>query len=87
LALAHYHESVKTTVDLSDALAAAARKYAAEKGLTLKALIEAGLRRVLEDASGHKPFKLRKASVGGQGPMPGMDWPRMREEIYCGRGG
>ena len=73
---------MKTTVDLPEALLTEAKKYAAEKQLPLRSLIEAGLRRVLDDARGRKPFRLRKASVSGKGLRPGMDWPRIREEIY-----
>jgi hypothetical protein len=73
---------MKTTVDLPEALLAQAKKYATENGLTLQEVIEAGLRRVLDDARGRKPFRLRKASVSGKGLRPGMDWPRIREEIY-----
>jgi hypothetical protein len=77
---------MKTTVDLPQALLAAAKDCAVASGLTLQEVIEAGLRKVLDAARGRKPFKLRKCSVGGEGLAPGMDWPRIREEIYRGRG-
>jgi hypothetical protein len=77
---------VKTSIELPDALLAGAKKLAAANGLTLQEVIEAGLRKVLDDARGRKPFKLRKCSVAGEGLASGMDWPRIREEIYRGRG-
>jgi len=77
---------VKTSIELPDALLAEAMKLAAANGLTLQEVIEAGLRRVLDNARGRRPFKLRKCSVSGKGLAPGMDWPRIREEIYRGRG-
>jgi len=77
---------VKTSIELPDALLAEANKLAAAGGLTLQEVIEAGLRKALDASRGRKPFKLRKRSVGGEGLAPGMDWPRIREEIYRGRG-
>jgi len=77
---------MKTTVDFPEAVLAAAKKLTEENGLTLQEVIEAGLRKVLDASRGREPFKLRKCSVGGKGLVPGMDWPRVREEIYRGRG-
>ena len=84
--LGRYDGVVRVTVNLAQALVMEAKRRAAEKGVALDDLIEAGLRRALNDPHAHKPFRLRKASVGGKGPVPGMDWPRIREEIYRGRG-
>jgi hypothetical protein len=58
---------MKTTLDLSDALFFDAKQTAKERHTTMRALIETGLRRVLDDFKMQaKPaFKLRNASVMG----------------------
>lgn len=82
---------MKTTVEISEALLAAAKKEAEREGTTLRALLEDGLRRVLADRTKarSKPFRLPDASVGGKGLQPGVsdDWGAMRERVYEGRGG
>ena len=58
---------MKTTIELSDALFHSAKALASENQTTMRALVEDGLRRVLNDARGAaKPaFKLQDASVHG----------------------
>jgi hypothetical protein len=63
---------MKTTVDIGDALFEEARSEARRSGVTLRELIETGLRRVLDERRSAKPFKLRDGSVGGHGPAPGV---------------
>jgi len=77
---------VKTTIELPDALLAEAKKHAAAHGLTLKEVLESGLRRVLASGSGRKKFRLRKCAVGEQGLVRDFTWPEIRDEIYRGRG-
>jgi putative antitoxin of VapBC-like toxin-antitoxin system len=79
---------MKTTVEISDALLAAARKLAAKNGTTVRALIEEGLRRVVQARSA-KPFKLRDSSWGSGGLRPevrGASWERILDASYEGRG-
>ena len=45
------------------------------------------LRSTLESHVAKKPFKLRKCCFKGTGMTPGLDWPKIRELIYEGRGG
>jgi len=81
---------MKTTVELSDDLAKAARDHAARQGVTLRSLIERGLRQALASDLRRGAFRLRDKSVGGRGQKPGFrnaDWSRIREVIYEGRGG
>ena len=82
---------MKTTVEISDALLAEARKLAARERTTVRTLIEQGLRRVIEERRGAKqPFRLRKASFRGRGLAPeakSAGWDRLRELAYEGRGG
>ena len=80
---------MKTTIEISDDLAKTAKAHAARENITLRALIERGLRLVLRTDSSSKPFRLRDASVQGRGPLaPFRDagWARIRESIYEGRG-
>jgi hypothetical protein len=81
---------MKTTVNIADPLLSAAKKLAADEGTTLRALIEEGLRRVLERRQRHGRFELRRASFRGNGPQPDVtegQWERIRDLIYEGRGG
>ena len=43
------YSNMKTTIDISDSLLEKARRVAASRGTTVKALVEAGLRQVLAD--------------------------------------
>lgn len=80
---------MKTTVDISDPLLGEARKLARREETTVKALLEEGLRRVLEERRGSKAFRLRLASFKGQGLQPGVregSWEPIRDLSYEGRG-
>jgi len=80
---------MKTTVDIPDPLLAEARRAADREGTTLRALVEAGLRRVLaERRPKAAPFRLRDASFRGEGLQPGVsgDWDALRAAAYEGRG-
>lgn len=81
---------MKTTIEISDALLAKTRRYAHRKGLTMRAIIEQGLRQVLADTQGPVEFSLPDASVSGYGLHPDVqeaDWDRIRAAAYEGRGG
>jgi hypothetical protein len=77
---------VKTTIELPDALLIEAKKHAAAHGLTLKEVMEAGLRKILASDAARGKFRLRKCSVGGEGLVRDFTWPEIRDEIYKGRG-
>ena len=82
---------VKTTIEISDPLLREARKLAEREGVTLRALVERGLNRVIsETRRTTAPFKLRRASFGGAGLQAEFreaSWETLREEVYRGRGG
>jgi hypothetical protein len=81
---------MKTTVEIADPLLEEAKREAQRLGVTLRELIERGLRRELDQRKEAKPFKLRDGSVGGQGVYPGVrqDDPRaMRLYSFMGRPG
>jgi Arc/MetJ family transcription regulator len=64
--------SMKTTIDITDGLLAEAKQVAARKHTTVRALVEDGLRLVLDREKDEKPFKLRDGCVGGSGLRPEM---------------
>ena len=81
---------MKTTVELSDALLAEARKIAAREGVTVRTLIEQGLRHALNQRRQRGQFRLRKATFKGRGlsaTARGAGWEQLRELAYEGRGG
>jgi len=83
---------MKTTVEIADPLLKEARRQPAREGVTLKALIERGLRQVVteQEMKGRAPFRLRNASFKGKGLQPdarGATWERRRELAHKDRGG
>lgn len=80
---------MKTTVEIQDGLLKAARKVAAEEDTTVRALIEEGLRRVVEQRQASNHFRLREASFGEGGLHPDVregSWEQIRDIVYDGRG-
>jgi hypothetical protein len=82
---------MKTTVEIADSLLREARRIASREGLTLKAMVEQGLRKVIDERGrSARKFHLRKASFKGHGLQAGVaegGWERLRELAYEGRGG
>jgi hypothetical protein len=80
---------MKTTVEISDALAREAKELAARERTTLRELIEAGLRMMLRERRKRTAFRPRDVSFRGNGlqaEFSGADWERIREAAYEGRG-
>jgi hypothetical protein len=80
---------MKTTVEISDALLNQARKVAVRRGVTLRTLIEEGLRMSVKSGAVRSAFRLRDASFAGRGLDPAFedaDWPQIRDAAYKGRG-
>ncbi|MGH7123719.1 MAG: hypothetical protein ACREFI_05055 [Stellaceae bacterium] len=81
---------MKTTIEIPESLLRTARKLAAREGVTLRALIERGLRSVLAEAGASVDFKLRRASFKGNGlqaEVQDVSWEKRRARVYEGRGG
>jgi hypothetical protein len=79
---------VKTTVEISDALLVRAKRHARKVGRPLRALVEDGLRHVLDADSARKAYHLADHSVGragGPNPLESLSWQDLRDEIYGGR--
>jgi len=80
---------IKTTIEISDSLLAAAKELAARERTTLRALVEAGLRRVIDEREQQPPFQLREVTFGGKGLSPEFrdaGWEKIRDAIYEGHG-
>jgi hypothetical protein len=80
---------MKTTVRIPDELALKVKEIAARDNTTLRALLEIGLRHVVEERSRETKFRLRDASFDGQGLQPEIregDWQTVRDLSYEGRG-
>jgi hypothetical protein len=77
---------MKTTIDLTDALAKKAKQLAESNGQTLRAVIEEGIRLALRQSkNGGAPFALRDARVHGNGLQPEFDsasWSDIRQAAY-----
>ncbi len=81
---------MKTTIEIADPLLTEAKRLAAKQGVTLRALVELGIHKVIEEAKTGDAFELRDGSFGGNGLQPAMTgegWDRIRELAYEGRGG
>jgi len=81
---------MKTTIDIADALLDEAKTVAARDTLTLRALVEEGLREVLARRRARRTrFQLRDASFRGNGLQPGVDlgdWSSVASRIYDEQG-
>ncbi len=79
---------MKTTIDIPDTLLARAKRHARKLGKPLRALVEEGLRRVLESEPARGRYRLPDRSAGRAGdpnPLETLSWQDLRDEIYAGR--
>ena len=78
---------MKTTIDVTDSLLAGAKKFAAAHDMTLREVVESGLRTVLSaERPGSRPFRLKRCAFKGKGLAEARDWAAIRDKIYEGRG-
>jgi hypothetical protein len=78
--------SMKTTVEIADSLLAEAKSFADTAGVSLRQVIEEGLRKVIESRPPAAQFTLRDGSFRGKGLRADLSWPEIRRTIYQGRG-
>ncbi len=82
---------MKTTIEISDPLLRRAKRLAAKRGTTLKAVIEDALRTELAAAeAGAVGTSVRTHTFRGRGLKAGLawdDWATIRSLVYEGRGG
>ena len=76
---------MKTTIDIQDELLARAKQYARKSGRTLRAVVEEGLREVLDGPRNRTQYRLPDFSTGNLGssdPLESCSWQDLREIIY-----
>jgi hypothetical protein len=82
---------MKTTIEISDPLLRRARRLAAKRGITLRAVIEDALRAQLAAAEASPAIgAVRTHTYAGRGLRAGLawsDWAAIRMLAYEGRGG
>ncbi len=83
---------MKTTIHIPNSLFEEAKTVARREKTTLRALVEEGLRKILEERRrrGPETFRLKPASFKGQGLQPhlaGVTWDQILDISYEGRGG
>ena len=80
---------MKTTIEIADTLLKDAKRVATRDGVTLRTLVESGLRQELDQRKRPTTFRLRRAAFKGKGMQAGargLSWDRLRELAYSGRG-
>ena len=82
---------MKTTIEIADGLLRQARRLAARRHTTLRAVIEEALREAIaRDGAAEVAGAIRTHTFRGEGLQPGLswaDWGSVRERAYEGRGG
>jgi len=82
--------NMKTTIDISDSLLQEAKKLSVQRRITLRSLVEQGLREIISKQKSDQNFKLRKAGFKGNGlqdEFRGEGWQKIRSAAYEGHGG
>lgn len=80
---------MKTTIEIAAPVLEEAKRLARKEGVTLRTLVEEGLRTVVAARGARKGFRLKDESFAGKGVQPGVEegrWIEIRETIYEGRG-
>ena len=77
---------MKTTVEIADSLFHEAKSLAQSEDVSLRQLIDEGLRNVVACRQKKTQFTLRDGSFRGKGPGTDLSWPDLRRAIYKGRG-
>ena len=83
--------NMKTTIDIAEPLLLKAKSVALKKRVTLRQVVEEGLRLFLADsqkepALPEKSFDFPAKGGGFTSEFEGAGWEKIRHEIYKGRG-
>ena len=76
---------MKTTLDIEDELLVRAKRHAELTGRSLSAVVEDGLRLLLNAGDSRQQYRLPDLSFGGpeiRNPLASYSWPELREIIY-----
>jgi hypothetical protein len=87
--LEHPYTHMKTTIDISDPLLAQAKRVASRQGLTIKALVERGLRHEISRDGRVAEYNFVPVTDGMPNVQVGyesMSWEQVRDLLYEGRG-
>lgn len=76
---------MKRTITISEPLLAEAKRIAWREGLSVRALVEEGLRQAIASRCCRQPFVLRNASFRGQGVRPGVVEGGWSKLLYADR--
>ena len=80
---------MKTTIEIAPTLLERGKRVAHEEHVTLRALVEEGLRMVIADREKRPAFRLKKVHFTGGGFGRGFEgghWNDVRDAAYEGRG-
>lgn len=80
-----YDGIMKTTLNIRDELLTRAKQHAKETGQPLRAVVEDGLRRVIEATNPRHRYELPDMRVGDTdavNPLATYSWPELRDLIY-----
>jgi hypothetical protein len=80
---------MKTTIEIATPVLREAKRLARKEGVTLRVLVEEGLRTVVAARGARQGFHLKDAGFEGKGVRPGVEegkWSEIRDVIYEGRG-
>jgi hypothetical protein len=80
---------MKTTIEIADGLLEDARRLATRRGVTLRTLVEEGLRHIVKSERRRPAFRLKDSAFTGEGLQPafeGATWERLRDAAYEGHG-
>lgn len=76
---------MKTTIDIHDELLARAKRHARSAGVPLRAVVEQGLRVVLDASGSAEPYRMPDLSVGDPtdaDPLEAYSWQDLSEIIH-----
>ncbi len=76
---------MKTTITIHDELLTRAKRYARETGVSLRAVVEEGIRLVLSRTGSAGSYRMPDLSVGdpnGEDPLEAYSWQDLSEIVY-----